>query len=158
MAASPELEEARLRLALNLERTGDRQRFRELLDPIATGDGRDWVSAVACEELARSQLEAGLPEEADLLLRGALQRMPERQALWILLAHVHDRQGLLSRSWESLEPVAAAPGAAEASERLTYDAWANGPLERARAALSRDSAALRAALVAELGRDAAVRP
>ena len=142
----------------NLERVGDRQRYRELLAPIAAGNGTGWVSAIACQELARSLLEAGSPGGAESLLESALERMPDRQALWILLAHVHDRQGLLSRSWESLERVAASPTADDRSERLTYDDWANGPLERARRVLQRDAAALRAALSAELGSTVAVQP
>ncbi len=146
VSARPDLTEARLRLAVNLERIGDRQRYRALLSTIAVGDGTDWVRAIACEELARSLLEAGALEEAESVLQTALERMPERQALWILLAHVHDRQELPKRSWQSLESVYAAPEAVPRSERLVYDKWPNGPLELARLALRQAAEDLRSSL------------
>ena len=87
------------------------------------------------------------------MLRAATERMPDRQALWILLAHVHDRQGLLKRSRQSLERVYATPAAGRRSERLIYDDWANGPLERARQALRQAAANLRGALGPGLDRE-----
>jgi tetratricopeptide (TPR) repeat protein len=158
VAARPDLDEARLRLAINLERIGDRQRFRDLLGDIVNGPGTGWVSSIACQELARSLLEAGALDEAAALLEGALERMPDRQALWILMAHVRDRQGQLAQSWESLRRVATAPAGDDRSDRLTYDDWANGPLDEARAALRDGAAALRTALDAELGGGGAAGP
>ncbi len=151
LAARPELDEARLRLALNLERTGDRLRFREILGELAATERAGWVSAIACQELARSLLEAGAPEEAATVLERAVEQMPKRQALRILLAHVYDRQGQLERSWKSLEQTAGAARSDLRSERLTYDEWANGPLDRARRALAEDAKRLRQGLHAAIG-------
>jgi tetratricopeptide (TPR) repeat protein len=150
VAARPDLDEARLRLALNLERVGDRQRFRELLASLVAGTGTGWVSALACQELARSFLETGSLEEAAAVLKEALEHMPDRQALRILLAHVYDRQGRLTRSWESLEQVAASGTTGGGSERLVYDEWANGPMDRARQAVKEDADRARESLLSVL--------
>ncbi len=142
VAAQPQAREARLRLAVNLARLGERRRFAELLAELVTAGPDDWVTALAYERLARFHLETGAGDRAIELLEEAVERMPAGQSLRHLLAHAYDRRGRAHEALATLERIEARPGGGP-SARLRYDSWANQPLTAARAELA--AAAARAA-------------
>ncbi len=131
----PRVREGRLRLAVNLDRLGDRRRFAELLAALLEPGTDDWVASLAAQELARFHLKTGAGNRAIELLEQAMERMPTRQALRHLLAHAYDRQGRDAESLAMLDGVRARAGGGP-SARLRYDSWANQPLEAARAELT----------------------
>lgn len=98
--AHPDNREARLRLAINLQRAGTnaesalgahqaRTHLRGLID----GPEADWIYVLAVQELARLQMESGELEAAIGLLDDAVARVPENQKLKILNAFCLERSG-----------------------------------------------------------------
>jgi tetratricopeptide (TPR) repeat protein len=130
----PLFDEGVLRLAINLDRVGMNRRARELLEEIVGRGMPGWVTAVAYQALARSYLETGAVERADELLQKAVEEMPERQGLRVLLAHVDARLGRTASSLGRLQAFGPGPRSAR-SERLMYDSWPADLLAQSRKAL-----------------------
>lgn len=146
VVADPDQEEARLRLAINLQRVGRRPRAREVLLSIIEKSSDSWVSAVAHQEMAQDYLETGGADEAAELLRQAIEKTPDRQGLRLLLAHVYDRQGRPRLALEQLQQVAPLTETTRNSERFTYDSWPTSALGVARREVASEAQAATAEL------------
>ena len=117
----PGLDEGRLRLAINLIRTGGNGPGVELLRGLMEAGGRPWVQTIAAQELVRYLVDKGSAGEAERAVRAALERMPDDQRLWILLAAILERS---NRHREAIEAVADLPPASlEVSPRARYAEW-----------------------------------
>lgn len=91
-----EAAEARLRLAVNLERLGEREEAARILAGLTEDAAPDWVAVVAFHQLARIRLSQGRLESArDLLARG-LTRYPDDPGLALGLSWVEERLGSTS--------------------------------------------------------------
>lgn len=146
VVAAPELEEARLRLAINLQRVGRRPRARELLLSITETEPFTWTAAVAFEEIAQDYLEEDEARPAADLLQRAIAGSPDRQGLRLLLAHVYDRLGRPQLALEQLQQVEALSGSRPSSERFLYDSWPTTILDAARRDVATEAEAAVAAL------------
>ncbi len=122
VAARPDLDEATLRLAINQARVGWLPRARQGLETIVAKDQDDWVSVVALEELARTFLIGGDLERAVATLEPAVDEMPQRAGLRLLLAHLYDRQGRVGSALELASGVGVSAGT-NSSARRHYDEW-----------------------------------
>ena len=95
----PGFDEGRLRLAINLIRTGRDEAGEELLRGLLGTGARTWVEAVAAQELVRLKAERlKLLPEAEREVRAALELIPTDQRLWILLAAILEQPGSPRRS------------------------------------------------------------
>jgi tetratricopeptide (TPR) repeat protein len=118
----PDFDEGRLRLGMNLIRTGREEAGEVLLQPLVERGARPWIQAVAAQELVRQKAEKrnNLPE-AEGEARAALERMPEDQRLWILLAVILER---LDRHEEAVAVLSDLPQASRGiSPRARYGEW-----------------------------------
>jgi hypothetical protein len=87
--------EGRLRLGVNLLRTGRRT---DALTELRACTGRGapaWVRAVAYQELALYDLEHGRPEEAKALIEEATEALPEETTLRLVSAYIEEARGNL---------------------------------------------------------------
>ncbi len=116
LAALPGHREGRLRLAVNLARTGHPSRSRRLLTELVAEGDDDWVLAVAYHELARDLLRRQRLDEAESLLVAARDRLPDDDQLRLLLSAVADLR----------------PGAAESDGALALRSRADRPSARHR--------------------------
>ena len=90
LATLPQHREARLRLAVNLARSGNRPRARRILTELVAAPGKDWLQAVAFHELARDLIARDRFDEAKALLLAARERLPDDDQLQLLLAVARD--------------------------------------------------------------------
>ncbi len=123
VAQLPELGEGRLRLAVNLARTGRLGRSREQLERLVEAGGKAWVRVVAVEELARSRLATGDPEGAVELLEPAVGSLPEWPELRFLLALAYERSGRAASAHHQLAAVSPRRPGEPPSARRLYDEW-----------------------------------
>lgn len=89
---NPKSAEGRLRLALNLRRVGELHQAETALGRLVSESNPDWILTVAYTELAGLYLEQSRNREAVILLRRAMDRLPEQDRLYIQLAYALDRQ------------------------------------------------------------------
>jgi len=106
VALNPKSAEGRLRLALNLRRMGEPQRAGTALQRLVSEANPDWVLTVAYTELADLYLEQSRDREAVILLREAVDRLPEQDRLYIQLAYALDRQRRFLESRRILSRIA----------------------------------------------------
>jgi tetratricopeptide (TPR) repeat protein len=119
--AYPDDNEGRLRLAINLIRTGREDKGEELLRDLIEGDARLWIRTIAAQELIRFLIDSGSLVEAERAVHLALERVPEDQRLWILLAAIMEKANRHSEAIEILERLPpASPGV---SARARYAEW-----------------------------------
>lgn len=117
----PGFDEGRLRLGINLIRTGQDMAGEELLRGLLQDGARPWIEAVAAQELVRLLVNKGRGSEAEREARAALERMPDDQRLWILLAAILERS---NRHGEAIEAMADLPTASRGvSPRARYAEW-----------------------------------
>ena len=118
----PGFEEGRLRLAINLIRTGRDGAGEELLRGLVGTGAMPWIEAIAAQELVRVKSEKmKLLPDAELEVRAALELMPDDQRLWILLAAILEQLG---RHDEALEALSDLPPAGRGvSPRARYAEW-----------------------------------
>lgn len=153
--AHPDFDEGRLRLGVNLIRTGRDQTGAKLLAGLADGGAKTWIEIVAAQELVRLLVREGQLREAEQEVHFALERTPQDQRLWILLASILVQSGRYS---EAIDAVADLPPASRGvSPRARYGEWPALGVSASQAHLSAQAAdalpALRAALVARGGED-----
>lgn len=121
VSADPQHREGRLRLALNLVRTGRRQAGEEMLRALLDDGEQAWIEALAAQELVRNLLGDGRTAEAEREVRADLQRRPDDQRLWILLGAILDAEG---RHAESVDTLRSLPPATRGvSPRARYAEW-----------------------------------
>ena len=118
----PGFEEGRLRLGVNLIRTGRDAAGEELLRGLVGTGARPWIEAIAAQELVRLKVEKmKLLPEAEREVRAALELMPDDQRLWILLAAILVKSG---RHDEAIEALSDLPPAGRGvSPRARYAEW-----------------------------------
>ncbi len=118
----PGFDEGRLRLAVNLIRTGRDEAGEELLRGLLGTGARPWIEAVAAQELVRLKAEKlKLLPEAEREVRAALELIPTDQRLWILLAGILESMG---RHDEAIEALSDLPPAGRGvSPRARYAEW-----------------------------------
>jgi tetratricopeptide (TPR) repeat protein len=118
----PDFEEGRLRLGINLIRTGRDAAGEDLLRGLVGTGAMPWIEAIAAQEVVRLKAEKmKLLPEAEREVRAALELMPDDQRLWILLAAILERLG---RHREALEALSDLPPAGRGvSPRARYAEW-----------------------------------
>ncbi len=117
----PDHHEGRLRLALNLIRTGRRPEGEAGLRGLLGAGTPTWVATLAAQELVRLLIAEERLENAGEAARAALLRTPGDQRQWILLASILHSQG---RRPEVLEALRALPAASRGvAPRARYSEW-----------------------------------
>jgi len=109
LAVRPEAAEGRLRLAVNLERTGQRRAAIARFTALAADPDAGWAAEIAYQELARIRIDQGDPAAAATLLREALERFPGSERLRIQLAYALDRAGDPAAAREIVAELAGTP-------------------------------------------------
>jgi tetratricopeptide (TPR) repeat protein len=120
--AHPSLDEGRLRLAVNLIRTGRDEAGEELLQSLMTSQTKPWIQAVAAQELVRHKaIRRKDPAAAEREARAAVERLPDNQPLRILLAAILEKSG---RHDEAIAVLNSLPRASRGvSPRARYAEW-----------------------------------
>ncbi len=145
--AHPASGEARLRLAVNLDRVGRSAEGQEILRRLIAETGPEWIRTVAWQELVRLHLRQDRPKDALALLRQAVARLPGQPQLAVQLAFLLDRQGSAAEAQAILDRVRPrANRTAAGSPRHLYGQWPVGILEEARRSLTQQSLLRLAAL------------
>jgi tetratricopeptide (TPR) repeat protein len=118
----PGFEEGRLRLGINLIRTGRDAAGEELLGGLVGTGASPWIEAIAAQELVGLKAEKRkLLPEAEQEVREALELIPDDQRLWILLAAILEKLG---RHDEAIEALSDLPPAGRGvSPRARYAEW-----------------------------------
>ncbi len=117
----PDFDEGRLRLAVNLIRTGRDGAGARLLTGLMQGGARTWIEIVAAQELVRLLVREGQLQEAESKVHSALERTPQDQRLWILLASILVRSGRYSEAVEAVTDLP--PAGRSVSPRARYAEW-----------------------------------
>jgi len=126
---SPSYGEGLLRLAVNLQRMGDKGRANELLQQATSDRSPTWVRILARQEAARGMIESGQLEDAASILEQAAELAPRQNSTQVLLAYVYDRLGRNRQASKATENLTSTTAA---SARRTYDTWPSQPLEQSR--------------------------
>lgn len=143
---NPKSAEGRLRLALNLERSGRPAQAMEILHRLISESNPPWTLTVAYSELADRYLESGRTGDATSLLRGALDRLPDQAGLSVQLAYALDRQRQFHEARQVLARMESRRNDPGASPRHRYTAWPQRGLDEARRLLA-DGASARTPLL-----------
>jgi hypothetical protein len=139
--AHPDFAEGRLRLAVNLARSGHERaaerEFRTLLDRQTSS----WVDAVAAQEYVLMLLAERREDDVRVVLRSATEKLPDDQRLRVLAAYIADTSG---QSLEAVDAILQIPPAeAGSSPRVRYSEWPDlGPEASATALRAAAAAAL----------------
>jgi Tfp pilus assembly protein PilF len=145
----PESFEARLRLGVNLDRTGRTAEARQALQKMISEPGPEWVRTIAYQEMVRIHLRDKRQADAVALLRQAMARLPREPQLAVQLAYVLDRQGSPTGAMEAreiLDQLRPVPPGADGSPRHRYGQWPVAVLDEARRSLAQQSLLRLAAL------------
>jgi tetratricopeptide (TPR) repeat protein len=123
LTVEPANAEARLRLALNLKRLEQPAESQKLLEGLAAEKEPSWVTPLAYQELARLAGDRGKAQEAEKVLRRAIERFPGDLRLRIQLAAVLDRRGAPGEATALIEKALESPKSSEVSDaRYLYNA------------------------------------
>lgn len=134
--AHPESFEARLRLAVNLDRTGKTAEARQSFQKMIAEPGPEWVRTIAYQEMVRIHLRDKRPADAVALLRQAVARLPREPQLAVQLAFLLDRQGQATDAQAILDRLPTGKGG---SPRHRYGQWPAAALDEARRSLAQQS-------------------
>ncbi|HEX7185423.1 MAG TPA: hypothetical protein VF756_26600 [Thermoanaerobaculia bacterium] len=148
LRSHPQNGEARLRLALNVERLGRKGEARRLLQEIVAGQPEPWQLALAYQELGRMLVADGDLEAAERALREGLKRLPDDEKLTLQLAMIHELRQSPEQASEALQPLR--PGTGE-SARRRYNRMPTELLDEVWSGLVRAADERRASLAAALG-------
>ena len=138
--------EARLRLAIHLERLGKTGRSRPLLEAASRPPAPDWIALLAVQESARIATRERRFDDAMSLLASALERWPGHPGLELQQAYLLDRRGASRQARETVTRLVAAGATDFKNPRHRYGAW---PADEV---ASRELRAVAGAYLAELGR------
>jgi len=136
-------DEVRLRLAVNLSRSGQGEAAAAVLETLAAGAETPWVRVVASQELARHWVAVGMLDRAEVVLRRAIDAIPGVSGLRVQLAWVLDRAGrpaAAAREVESIDPALTSQTEAAAA-RWRYAQWPAFDRPAVEARLEREAAA-----------------
>ncbi len=140
LEADPENAEGRFRLAMNLKRQDQMAEARKLLEGLTASTDPSWVTPLAYQELARLASDREKPDEAEKVLRQALERFPDDARLTIQLAAVLDRKGEGREATALIARILASPSAREASSaRYLYNTVRPEAFAEARSFLAENS-------------------
>jgi len=132
--------EGRFRLAMNLKRLNQMAEARKLLEDLAASTDVSWVTPLAYQELARLASDQEKPDEAEKVLRRALERFPDDARLTIQLAAVLDRKGEGREATALVAKILASPSSREASSsRYLYNTVRPEAFAEARSFLAENS-------------------
>jgi len=132
--------EGKLRLALNLKRLKQLDESRRLLEELTAASDPSWVTPLAYQELARLDSDQDKADEAEKVLRRALERFPDDARLTIQLAAVLDRKGAGREATALVEKILSSPSSREASSsRYLYNAVRPEAFAEARTFLAENS-------------------
>ena len=148
LEVDPEHAEGRLRLALNLRRSGATEEADRLLGELARSR-TDWLGQLACEESAAVLADQAKLTEAIAFLRGAVERFPSSERLLVHLSYLLERSGHREAALAAAER-AGAGGAAHSQEhtpRVLNTRWPPRELACLRRALG-EAASQRLPIVA----------
>ena len=149
MYTHPTIDEGRLRLGINLIRIGRDGAGEKLLRDLLQDGARPWIEAIAAQELVRLLVQRGQGSEAEREVRAALERMPDDQRLWILLAAILERT---NRHTEAIEIMKDLPSAGRGvSPRARYAEWPALGVQASQVRLTARAAEADPALKAALG-------
>ncbi len=150
----PDFDEGRLRLAVNLIRTGRDEAGEELLRGLLGTGAEPWVEAVAAEELVRQSADQRkLLPVAEREVRAALDLLPDDQRLWILLAAILENSDRHDEAVKVLNDLP--PAGRGVSPRARYAEWPALGVRASQSHLNRRASeavpALKAALATQGG-------
>jgi tetratricopeptide (TPR) repeat protein len=145
----PTFDEGRLRLAINLIRTGRGGAGEELLRDLGQDDARPWIEAIAAQELVRLLIKKDRGSEAEREVRAALERMADDQRLWILFAAILERTNRHTEAIEIMEDLP--PAGRGVSPRARYAEWPALGVKASQVRLTARAAEANPALKAALG-------
>ncbi len=126
---APEHGEGRLRLGVDLARTGQGAAASEILRPLLDGP-QGWESVVAWQEMGRLLIGDGRLGEAVTHLRRGVERFPGDQTLHVLLAYALDMGGRPGDAARVVEEMPRARDSASGLARLHYAGWPDLDLDR----------------------------
>ena len=113
--------EARVRLAVNLARTGATGEAAERFEAMCGDAAAGWAAILSCEELARMRLAAGDAAAAERILRAAIERFPDAERLRLALAFAVDRGGDPAAARALVEALAERPAGGGETPRQRYN-------------------------------------
>ncbi|MCH9646767.1 MAG: tetratricopeptide repeat protein [Deltaproteobacteria bacterium] len=116
----PKMTEARLRLAVNLQRIGKSKQARRLFERVLETGTKSWVRVVAYQQMASLLSMDKKVAEAIEVLQSAISEFPGQQRIYIQLAASFDAIGRPAAAREVLSRLDAKVGTKNDSPRLTY--------------------------------------
>jgi len=119
----PESAEVRLRLGINLRRSGALRPAAETLESGLGADRPTWVRSLAFQELAALEDAQGRSVEAVAWLRRALVEIPGEQQPRLQLASLLDRLGRPAEATALVEEIAVERAGAPPTSRFRYSQW-----------------------------------
>ncbi|MEA2601038.1 MAG: hypothetical protein QOF89_2030 [Acidobacteriota bacterium] len=154
LKAHGENREARLRLAIDLGRTGRAADAEQRLTALVKDETGGWRLSLAYQELTRLRLVANHPEAAELTLREGLGRLPGDEKLTLLLADLLERTGQASAARQTLTGFHPEGKEGSGAARRRYSTPPEEPFATALATLAQDAAARLPALAKALEKTA----
>jgi tetratricopeptide (TPR) repeat protein len=116
VAAEPDLHEARLRLAVNLQRLERHAEAGREFNTLITSEGvPDWVTSLAFQEMATLYSGMGDWDQARKVLERGTERLPEETKLALQLSYVNER---LQRQYQATRAIENARGGGTAARYL----------------------------------------
>jgi tetratricopeptide (TPR) repeat protein len=151
----PDHSEARLRLAMNLKRMGEKAEAKKILNALVAANDASWAAPLVYQELARLYAESEDWADAEKVLRAGLGRYPDHVRLHLELSSVLDRRGSFGEAKTLLQKVVALPAGSGDAERLLYNSVRPETFLEARTILEDNSRSRLSVLAQALGTPAA---
>jgi len=126
----PENTEAQLRLAINLDRSGQHTEAIRALEGLLLRRAPDWQLSLAYQELARMFLARGDLVAAGATVHRGLKRFPRSSTLLITLAHVNNLRGSDKEGPEMVQALRQSVVAGDNSPRYLYGQDPRQPLKK----------------------------
>lgn len=142
--------EARLRLALNLDRFAQADAAVAELTSLVEAASPGWIRLIAFQELARIELERQRFQQADDMVSLALAEFPGDCTLVIAALHIAERAGRPAGSGTTPDSLSACGDATERSARMRYASRDSTDVQTVRDRLARLAEDLIAVLGAAL--------
>ncbi len=154
LQAHGENREVRLRLAIDLGRTGRTADAERRLTALTAEEIAGWQLSLAYQELAHLSLAANHPEAAERIVREGLARLPGDEKLTLLLADLLERSGKLAAARQLLNTFHPEGKEGSGTARRRYSTPPEEPLATALATLTQEAATRLPALAKALEKTA----